>query len=184
MTRLTKFALPALTALALAGGVAFAAGAGGGDARSNGSAREPRAFPPPPGPPPVMGDLAYGELHVVRDGNEVVVRIDRGKVSSVSSSEIRITESNGDEVTIPVDDSTNLFAGPFGKATLDDIHEGDTIVAHRVGDGAAEFVAKCPPKPRGLRFRRPPGPPGALRRAPLPAPPGAGWPAPPGARSG
>jgi hypothetical protein len=153
--------LPAL----IAGGIAFAAQGTGSSGGSNASGTngngDPghRAFPgPPPGPHPLDGSLTYGELHVQRNGKEVVVRVDRGKVKSTSSDSVTITENNGSDVTIPVDGQTRVFAG-FAKrnASVSDLKQGQLVTVDREEGKAAHVIAVMP------KFRRfgahPPGPP-------------------------
>jgi hypothetical protein len=156
--------LPAL----IAGGIAFAAsgtvGKSGGSKASgaNGNGDTTRAaFPgPPPGPHPFDGNLTYAELHVQRNGKEVVVRLDRGKVKSTSSDSVTITENDGSDVTIPVDDQTRVFAG-FAKrnASVSDLKQGQLVTVDREEGKPARVIAVMPKFRRfgGRRLGPPPG---------------------------
>jgi hypothetical protein len=151
--------LPAL----IAGGIAFAAtGSRGGSqesgTKSNGDPMH-RGFPGPhPGHHPFDGNLTYAELHVQKNGKEVVVRLDRGKVKSTSSDSVTITENDGSDVTIPVDSKTRVFAGPAKRnASVSDLKQGQLVTVDREEGKAARVIAVM------LKFRRfganPPGPP-------------------------
>jgi hypothetical protein len=160
--------------------------------RDDGRRKEVRMFHRGPhGPAPFLRNLTYGELHVRRDGKDVVVRIDAGKVKSADSDSLTITENNGEDVTIPVDDDTRVVARPFGKAKVSDLKEGRQVVVHRDQGEPAEVVLLVPNRARlmrglrgarGRRFALPAPPPGARGRDLPPPPPGA-WrhelPAPP-----
>jgi ABC-type Fe3+-hydroxamate transport system substrate-binding protein len=150
----------------------------------------------PPGPPPGAGimlgpgpggkNLTYAEFHAQVNGQDQVTRLDNGKIDSVSDSEITITENDGSQVTIPVDDETRVVAGPGSNKDVTDLEQGQQVqVGHRE-DGAADVIMVPPsraelqkqlrnlPKPpagaRVFRAGRPGGPQGFA--IPLPPPPG------------
>jgi hypothetical protein len=164
--------LPAL----IAGGIAFAAQGTVGSSGKSGASKSgtDSAWPEGPrvhkefiGPAPGLHrsdeNLTYGEMHVRRNGNEVVIRIDRGKVKSTSSDSVTITENDGSDVTIPVDGDTKVFAGfrnPEAKVT--DLKVGQVVTTHREQGKPADFIGVEPKFPKGmLKFKRglPPGPP-------------------------
>jgi hypothetical protein len=148
--------LPAL----IAGGIAFAAtGRGGSQASGTNAKGDPahRAFPGPPGPRPFDGNLTYAELHVQKNGKEVVVRLDRGKVKSTSADSVTITENDGSDVTIPVDSQTRVFAGPAKRnAKVSDLKQGQLVTVDREEGKAARVIAVMV---KFRRFAHPPGPP-------------------------
>ena len=132
-------------------------------------------MPPPPGGPggpgalgPDGGELTWGELHVQRDGEAVTLRVDHGEVAAVDSDSILITENDGNDVEIPVDDETEVMAGPFeeGGTSVEDLEEGDTVHVVREEDGAAERIGVLPdPEEMERRFEE-------MAPAPGPAAPG------------
>lgn len=194
--RIARIVLPTAGATLAAAGIAFAAGQGSssgsaagqsaqqvppplaaaGQAPGPGNASRQTPPPPPPGGPGAPGgpgehgDLAYGELHVVQNGNEKTVRLDRGKVDKVSSSEVTITEANDDQVTIAVDDSTEVHAGPGQSADVGDIQQGDQVMVERAsGDDAADSIGICPDPGQRPRLPAPPssqGQSGGAQQAP------------------
>jgi hypothetical protein len=129
------------------------------------------------GPPRPPGDLTYSEAHVRVKGKGVVFRVDRGKVKSVESDSITIAENDGNDVTIPTDSGTRVFAGPRrGRIKLSDLKDGQTVMVHRREGKAADFVG-IPPK-RGEvrvfrgRHRGPGGPGPGPGEFPVPPPQG------------
>jgi hypothetical protein len=107
--------------------------------------------PPPhrgPGGPlgPNGGELTWGELHVQRDGEAVTLRVDHGEVAAVDSDSILVTENDGNDVEIPVDEETEVMAGPFadGETTVEDLEEGDTVHVVREEGEAAERIGVLP----------------------------------------
>ena len=127
-------------------------------------------LPPPPGGPggpggplgPDGGELTWGELHVQRDGEAVTLRVDHGEVAAVDSDSILVTENDGNDVEIPVDDETEVMAGPFedGATSVEDLEEGDTVHVVREEDGAAERIGVLPdPEEMERRFEEMAPPP-------------------------
>jgi hypothetical protein len=129
------------------------------------------------GPPRPPGDLTYSEAHVQVKGKGVVFRVDRGKVKSVESDSITVTENDGHDVTIPTDGDTKVFAGPRrGRLKLSDLKDGQTVMVHRQEGKAADFVGIPPKRGEFGRFRRHgPGPGGPGGPPPGPG----GFPGPP-----
>jgi len=121
-------------------------------------------MPPPPGGPggpggalgPDGGELTWGELHVQRAGEAVTLRVDHGEVTAVDSDSILVAENDGNEVEIPVDDETEVMAGPFeGDQSVEDLEEGDTVHVVREEDGAAERIGVLPdPEELERRFEQ------------------------------
>ena len=137
--------LAAIAVLAL-GWSAF--GADDRNGRGNGDRPERWEIPvpPPPGGPlgPEGGELTYGELHVQRDGEAVTVRVDAGEVTAVDSDSVTIEENDGNEVEIPVDDETEVRAGPMGELSLEDLEEGDRVHVNRDEGEAADAICVLP----------------------------------------
>lgn len=103
------------------------------------------------GPGPLAdGELTYSETHVMRDGEAVVLRDDRGEVASVSSDSITVSENDGSDVTIPVDSDTKVGIPPDkpGEAPADstvaDLQEGQQVMVHREDGQAADFIGVIP----------------------------------------
>lgn len=115
----------------------------------------PPGMPLPPHPDGPFGieegELTWGELHVQRDGEDVVVRIDRGEVASMDSDSITVAESDGNDVEIPIDEDTVVRAGPFSEGSLDDLEQGDQVMVHREDGGPAEVIGVLPE----MHFARP-----------------------------
>jgi hypothetical protein len=162
-------ALAVVAALAV-GGVAVAqGGSDGGGSGKKGQRSGKRMPPPPPGPlgGPMARNLTYAELHVQRKGEAEVHRLDRGKIVSVDDSSIVLRENDGNEVTIAVDDSTRVVAGPGRKTDLSDLKTGQKVLVAGPEGGAAKAVI-VPPKRGQMRH----GPRGSQRHGQLPPPPG------------
>ena len=174
MKRIVKQAVVIGLAAALVVGALAVANQGSG--RDSGSKSSKRHRGGPPRPP---GDLTYSEAHVQVKGKGVVLRVDRGKVKSVESDSITVTENDGNDVTVPTDGDTKVFAGPRrGRIKLSDLKDGQTVMVHRQEGKAADFVGIAPTRSDLRRFRhhfRGPGhggpPPGA---GAFPAPPPGG----------
>lgn len=137
------------------GGVAAAQGGGNGDSQGDGSGKAKRGkrgahrMHHPPGPPGglPMRNLTYAELHVQKDGEAAVIRLDRGKVVSTGESSITLRENDGNEVTIPVDEATKVLAGPRNRnASVTDLKKGRVVLVHRDEGGAAKAVIVPPPR--------------------------------------
>ena len=167
MRRLTSIIVAVLAGALVTGAVA----ASGEDERGERGERGGERFQRLPGPPHPPGDLTYSEIHLRRDGNDVVVRVDRGRVRSVNDESITITRNDGEEVTVPIDEETRVFAGPGRQGEPSDLREGQLVMVHREDGQAADFIGL---QPRHGDVR--------MRRAPHPGPPGPGGfelPAPP-----
>lgn len=135
----------------------------------------------PPGPPPGGGfmiggpggrELTYSETHLRKDGKDVTVRADKGKVVSTSDDSISIERNDGETVEVAVDGDTKVLAGPRkgDDAKVGDIADGKQVVVVREdGDDAAEAVLVEPKNRLKLRHRLggpPPGAPGAMPEPP------------------
>ncbi len=160
-----SIAMLAVAAALVVAGVAAAQGSSEGGSGSSQEAGPGKMIGGPPPGPPAMGiamkGLTYAELHVQnKEGDEETIRVDQGKVKSVGDSSITLTENDGSEVTVKVDEDTQVMAGkPGEESTLDDLEagqqvsvsgpEGDAAVAIMVmpkrGDFAASFQGGPPP---------------------------------------
>jgi hypothetical protein len=141
------------------GGVAVAQGGGSGNGNGNAGAKHRAHRMHPPGPPGglPMRNLTYGELHVQKQGEAAVIRLDNGKVVSTGADSITLRENDGNEVTIPVDDSTRVLAGPGKRgASVADLKEGTQVLVHREQGGKAKAVIVAPPRPGKDRKGHPP----------------------------
>ncbi|MGN6203187.1 MAG: hypothetical protein ACTHNY_12400 [Solirubrobacterales bacterium] len=131
------------------GGVAAAQG-GGDESQGSGSPSQ-GSIQHPPGPPPMLGigmkGLTYAELHVRnKDGESEVVRIDQGKVKSTSDNSITLTENDGSEVTVAVDDDTDVLGKPGEETTIDDLQEGQQVSVTAPDGEAAKAIMVLPKK--------------------------------------
>jgi hypothetical protein len=168
--RARSVALVAVAAALTVGGVALAQGSsesgqGEGSGAPSGKGR-------PPGPPMMLGapggkDLTYAQLHVQHNGKAEVIRMDQGEITAVDEGSITLKENDGSEVTIAVDDSTRVLAGP-GKSSLSDLETGEEVTVCGP-EGEAAKAIMVPPK----RGQVPQGLPGARKDGQLPPPPGA-----------
>lgn len=180
--RIKTVAVAAIASALTVAGLAVAQsgdGNGDGDGPSESGKRVMRFHGPPPGGPggPMMlaglggGKLTYSETHLRKDGEDVVVRADKGKVTAASDDSISIERNDGETVEVAVDGDTRVLAGP-GKddAKAGDIAEGKQVVVVRDdGDEAAEAVMVEPSGKDRLRFRRHiGGPPSADGQLPEP----------------
>ena len=165
-----------IAAALVVGGVAAAqSGSGGKSGSGHSGPPKGKRMPPPPGGPlggPAGKDLTYAQLHVQHEGEAQVIRIDRGKITAVDDSSITLEENDGNEVTVAVDDSTRVLAGPGSGKSVSDLETGLQVVVCGPEGGTAKTVM-VPPKrgqmPKGARHgshagRRggqlPPPPPG------------------------
>jgi len=156
--------LGVIAALAV-GGVAVAkSGSGNNTGSGHAKARHGKRMPPPGGP--MAKNLTYAEFHVQRNGQADVLRLDRGEIVSVDSSSITLSENDGNEVTISLDENTKVLAGPGSKTAVGDLEAGQKVLVSGPEGGAAKAIV-VPPKPgqrpHGARNGRhmPPPPPGA-----------------------
>jgi hypothetical protein len=94
-------------------------------------------------------NLTYAEFHVIDNGQAKVIRLDAGKVVSTSDGSITVGENDGNQVTIPVDDSTKVIAGPCRDVGVGDLKRGQRVSVFRPEGGAADTIL-LPPKPADL----------------------------------
>ena len=115
---MSSVAMLAVAGALVVGGVAVAQDNGSGPGQSqSGKAGKPGG--PPPGGMPFKG-LTYGELHVqTKSGEDRVIRLDQGKVSAVSADSITVTENDGNEVTIAVDEDTEVMGKPGEETSVE-----------------------------------------------------------------
>ncbi len=111
---------------------------------------------------PGGGDLTYAEFHSLRDGEEVVTRLDRGTVSAVDDDSVTITHNDDSEATIPVDGETKVLTPPpFPEdgerpdledlpdpseliGEVSDLEVGDEVSVHREVGHAAAMIGILP----------------------------------------
>ena len=161
----------AVAAALTVGGVAAAQSGSGSESQG---ASGQSAMKHPPGPPPMMGpggkNLTYAELHVLnKEGDSEVVRIDQGKVKSTGDSSITLTENDGSEVTIKVDDQTDVLGKPGTETTLADLEAGQQVSVTATEGEAARSIMVMPKKgelPSGFKGGPPPGAPPMSGSAP------------------
>ncbi len=161
------------------GGVAAAqdngsSGAGEGSQQGTEAPGKTGKRMPPPMIGPMVGGLTYGELHVkTKEGEEETIRLDQGEIVSVDSTSITVSENDGNEVTVPLNGNTTVFAGPGGESGVDDLATGDQVTVSGPEGGAAKSVIVMPKKgdlpPKG-DFK---GDAPKLNAAPPPPPQGA-----------
>jgi len=154
------------------GGVAVAqSDSGDGNGSHKGKHRSGKRMPPPPPMGgPMAKNLTYAEFHVQRRGEAEVVRMDRGKIVSVSAGEITLRENDGNEVTITVDENTKVLAGPGRDTSVTDLRAGQKVLVTGPEGGTAKAIL-LPPK-RGQKPRGPhAGPQGSQQRGQFPPPP-------------
>ncbi len=141
-------AMLGVAAALVIGGVAAAQG----DSQSGGSQSSGQeAGKRPPGPPPAMGiamkGLTYAELHVLnKSGDAETVRIDQGKVKSVSDSSITLTANDDSEVTVAVDEDTEIMGEPGEDASLSDLETGQQVSVTAPEGEAAQAIMVLPKK--------------------------------------
>jgi hypothetical protein len=102
------------------------------------------AGPPPLGP--LMQGLTYAELHIQKNGQEQVVRLDQGKIAAVDSSSITLTENDGSEVTVPLDESTKVMGKPGSETTVADLSVGQQVIVCGPAGGTAKSIQVLPKK--------------------------------------
>jgi hypothetical protein len=177
--RIKTVAVAAVVSALTVAGLAVAQNDDGGSQEKSGKTKSGQR---PPGPPPGGGfmlggpgerggSLTYSETHLRKNGKDVTVRSDRGKVVSTSDDSISIERNDGETVEVAVDGDTKVMAGPRKRdADVTDIADGKQVVVIRDdADDAAEAVL-VEPKNRGklLRHRFGGPPPGG---GDMPAPP-------------
>lgn len=175
--RIKTIAVAALASALTVAGLAVAQSDEDGGGGSKGKAKFGQR---PPGPPPggmmlggpggPRGALTYSETHLQKDGEDMTVRADRGKVVSASDDEISIRRNDGETVELAVDDDTRVLAGPRRRG----VHVADIATGKRVlvirddGDDAADAVLVEPKNRLAIRHRFGGPPPGG---GDMPAPP-------------
>lgn len=151
--RATSVAVFGATAALTVGGVALAQGRTSTTAGHSGTTAVRPPAPPAGGPGGPLGplgpDLTYAELHVRRDGKEVVIRVDRGEVVSASSSSITVKENDSSQVTTAVDSATRVLAGPGRTLSAAQLKSGTEVVVSGPEGSAATQIALLPPAGAG-----------------------------------
>jgi hypothetical protein len=147
-------AVLAVAAALTVGGVALAQGSNeGGPGEGSGAPSGKRMPPPMMLGRPGGKDLTYAQLHVQHNGKAEVIRMDQGEITAVDDSSITLKENDGSEVTIAVDDSTKVLAGP-GKSSLSDLETGEEVTVCGPEGEVAKAIMVPPKKgqapPQGL----------------------------------
>jgi len=137
-------ALLAVAAALTVGGVALAQGGSGGGSEGGPSGRAGKRMPPP-SMLPGGKDLTYAQIHVQHEGEAQVIRLDSGKITAVSDSSITLEENDGNEVTVSVDESTKVLAGPGKSTAVTDLEDGQQVVVCGPEGGTAKTIM-LPPK--------------------------------------
>jgi hypothetical protein len=166
---LRSIAMLAVAAALVVAGVAAAQGsseAGTAAAKVTAAASVTAAAGPPPGP--IMGmampGLTYAELHVQnKEGDEETIRLDQGKVKSVGSGSITLTENDGSEVTVKVDDDTQVIGKPGEETSLEDLESGQQVSVSGPDGGTAKAIMVMPKKGDFAARQRGPGQPARRR---------------------
>ena len=139
MTHRIKTIAIAATASALT--VAGMAVAHGGDGKGD------RHSAPAFAGSPVGKSLTYSETHLRKDGEDVAVRVDQGRVLASTASSISIKRNDGETVDVPVDGDTKVWGGWWRKGHASAAH-------HKHGDGDGGVgVAQIPEGKRVLVLR-------------------------------
>jgi hypothetical protein len=177
--RIRSVAIAAIAAALTVAGLSVAQDDGG--TGTGGKAKSGQRPPgPPPGGPGMLGpggdkSLTYSETHLREDGEDVTVRVDKGKVVEADSDSIEIKRNDGETVEVAVDGDTRVMAGPRKRnAKVEDIAVGKTVIVVRKGDDEAAEAVGVQPKKR-LHFRGAPGmPPPGPGGERMPPPPSSG----------
>ncbi|HVY95359.1 MAG TPA: hypothetical protein VHA54_00220 [Solirubrobacterales bacterium] len=148
---LRSIAMLAVAAALVVAGVAAAQGSSeGGSGGSRVAAPTDVQGAPPPGPPAMgiaMKGLTYAELHVQnKEGEEETIRVDQGKVKAVDDSSITLTENDGSEVTVKVDEDTQVMGMPGEETALEDLEAGQQVSVSGPEGGAAKAIMVMPKK--------------------------------------
>jgi hypothetical protein len=145
--QLRSIAMLAVAAALVVGGVAAAQSNSDG---GSGSAKPGMRGGPPPGPPAMgiaMKGLTYGVLHVQNEEGEAeTIRIDQGKIKSVDSSSITLTENDESEVTVEVDGNTDVLGKPGEESSLGDLDAGQQVSVSGPEGEAAKAIMVMPKK--------------------------------------
>ena len=140
-------AMLGVAAALVVGGVAAAQG----DSQSGSQNSGREAGKRPPGPPPMMGigmkGLTYAELHVLdKSGEAQTIRIDQGKVKSVSESSITLTANDDSEVTVTVDADTKVLGKPGEQTSIGNLEAGQQVSVSGPEGEAAKAIMVLPKK--------------------------------------
>jgi hypothetical protein len=147
---LRAVAMIAVAAALTVGGVAAAQGGSGDGSQGSGNGSQ-GSLKHPHSPPPMLGigmkGLTYAELHVRnKEGDSEVVRIDQGKLKSVGDDSVTLTENDGSEVTVAVDEDTDVLGKPGEETTLADLETGQQVSVTAPEGEAAKAIMVLPKK--------------------------------------
>lgn len=134
-------------AVALLGVTAALALVGVAAAQGSGQGGHPGG-PPPLGP--AMKGLTYAEFHVqTKSGEAKTIRLDEGKIVSVDASSITLSENDGSEVTIALDEDTNVVGKPGAETSVEELEAGMHVAVCGPEGGTARTVIVMPKKGEG-----------------------------------
>jgi hypothetical protein len=143
VSRSARFVITGIVLVTLGGGVTWAA--------ANGSSPMPSAATTTGGSASapdrqhgiwrhqLFGHLSSAELTVTIEGTEHHIRIDRGTVESVSSTEVVLKELDGSSVTISVNSHTRVLVDGQ-EASITDLKSGYVGLAIRDGNNPARAL--------------------------------------------
>jgi hypothetical protein len=150
----SRIAITALAAVMASAGAAIAAG--GGDSGNSGRSGPPPGHGMMGGPGMHEGKyLTYAESHSYRNGKETVTRTDAGKFKSATDSEITVTERDGNDVTVAINEDTEVLIPGNEDATVGDLTAGTRVLVTGEKGQAADIVVVA--RARGMRPSRPSG---------------------------
>lgn len=147
----SRIAVAAAAAVLAAAGAAVAAGDGNSQRGPGGG--QPHGQIGGPGGHAAMRFLTFAEMHTYKNGKETVQRTDAGTIKSVSDSEITVTERDGSNATIALNEDTEVFVPGDEDASVGDLKAGQQVIVHGEKGQAADSVG-IPPK-KGQRPPRP-----------------------------
>ena len=158
-----------IAAALVVGGLAAAQG-NGSNGNSEAGGHRAGKRPPPPMMGPRLRGLTYGQLHVrTKGGDSQVIRLDQGKILSLDESSITLEENDGNQVTVAIDENTEVHAGP-GRSSVEDLSAGQRVLVCGPEGEAAKAVI-VPPKRGAHTGGHRGGPQGAPQGGQLPPPP-------------
>ncbi|MBJ7347014.1 MAG: hypothetical protein JHC87_00420 [Thermoleophilaceae bacterium] len=155
----SKIVVVAVAAAMATAGLAVAQGGGNGGGNSNqGQGNNQQQGPGGPGgpgghrggpggPPAFMRGLTNATINSQRNGKAVVIRLDAGKVKTVGTDSVTITENDGTDVDIAVDADTEIHVPGYEDAQVDDLEVGQQVMAEGKQGKAAHSIGVKPPKP-------------------------------------
>ncbi len=119
------------------------------------AAVSPAPLPPlPPVPPELQGPLfgvVSGELQLTKyDGTTMTLEYDRGRITSISDSQITLLRLDGESVTVTVDEATWVREGfALGSVNNLTVGQGAMLFSETTDGGLHAVLIRCvTPPPR------------------------------------